>query len=109
MMMKLCEKKKVNSLDDEESFHKFVESLKLTFADREMYFSGQQNPKVKARHLLNNSYLNKRSKLITDKAIEDIIPGDPLTNKSLLRGCYKINMTGLRQIKCHKSISKRKT
>ena len=49
-----------------------------------MYFSGQQNPKVKARHLLNNSYLNKRSKLITDKAIEDIIPGNPLTNKSLL-------------------------
>ena len=72
MMMKLCEKKKVNSLDDEESFHKFVESLKLTFADREMYFSGQQNPKVKARHLLNNSYLNKRSRLITDKVIEDL-------------------------------------
>ena len=84
MMMKLCEKKKVKSLDDEESIHNFIESLKLTFADREMYFSGQQNPKVKANHLLNNDYLNKRSKLITNKAIEDIIPGDPLTNKSLL-------------------------
>jgi len=84
MMMKLAHKQKVYSLKDDESIHKFVESLKLTFADREMYFTGQENPKIKAEHLLNNNYLNKRLKIISNKAINSIIPGDPLSNKPLL-------------------------
>jgi len=83
-MMKLSSKLKISSLNNEEEIHKFIEILKLSFADREMYFTGQKNPKVKARHLLDNTYLSKRIKLISNKAIEDIIPGDPIKNKSLL-------------------------
>ena len=83
-MMKLSSKLKISSLNNEEEIHKFIEILKLSFADREMYFTGQKNPKVKARHLLDDTYLSKRIKLISNKAIEDIIPGDPIKNKSLL-------------------------
>ena len=83
-MMKLSSKLKISSLNNEEEIHKFIEILKLSFADREMYFTGQKNPKVKARHLLDDKYLSKRIKLISNKAIEDIIPGDPIKNKSLL-------------------------
>jgi gamma-glutamyltranspeptidase/glutathione hydrolase len=49
-----------------------------------MYFTGQEKPLVKANNLLNDQYLNKRLKLINNKAIDSIIPGDPLTKKSLL-------------------------
>ena len=83
-MMKLFEKQKLKNLTNENEVHHFVESLKLTFADREMYFTGQKKPQVTAHHLLNNQYLNKRLKLISPKAIESIIPGDPVKNKILL-------------------------
>ena len=84
MMLKMLNKQKIKSLNSANDIHKFTEILKLTFADREMYFTGKYNSKVKANHLLNDSYLNKRMQLIKEKAIDSIIPGNPLSNKSLL-------------------------
>ena len=84
MMLKMLNKQKIKSLNSAGDIHKFTEILKLTFADREMYFTGKYNSKVKANHLLDDSYLNKRMQLIKDKAIDSIIPGNPLSNKSLL-------------------------
>ena len=84
MMLKMLNKQKIKSLNSASDIHKFTEILKLTFADREMYFTGKYNSKVKANHLLNDSYLNKRMQLIKDKAIDSIIPGNPLSKKSLL-------------------------
>ena len=84
MMLKMLNKQKIKSLNSAGDIHKFIEILKLTFADREMYFTGKYNSKVKANHLLDDSYLNKRMQLIKDKAIDSIIPGNPLSKKSLL-------------------------
>ena len=84
MMLKMLNKQKIKALNSANDIHKFTEILKLTFADREMYFTGKYNSKVKANHLLNDSYLNKRIQLIKDKAIDSIIPGNPLSKKSLL-------------------------
>ena len=84
MMLKMLNKQKIKSLNSANDIHKFTEILKLTFADREMYFTGKYNSKVKANHLLNDSYLNKRMQLIKERAIDSIIPGNPLSNKSLL-------------------------
>ena len=84
MMLKMLNKQKIKSLNSAGDIHKFTEILKLTFADREMYFTGKYNSKVKANHLLDDSYLNKRMQLIKDKAIGSIIPGNPLSKKSLL-------------------------
>ncbi len=84
MMLKMLNKQKIKSLNSASDIHKFIEILKLTFADREMYFTGKYNSKVKANHLLNDSYLNKRMQLIKEKAIDSIIPGIPLSKKSLL-------------------------
>ncbi len=84
MMLKMLNKQKIKSLNSASDIHKFTEILKLTFADREMYFTGKHNSKVKANHLLNDSYLNKRMQLIKERAIDSIIPGNPLSNKSLL-------------------------
>ena len=84
MMLKMLNKQKIKSLNSAGDIHKFTEILKLTFADREMYFTGKYNSKVKANHLLDDSYLNKRMQLIKDKAIDSIIPGTPLSKKSLL-------------------------
>ncbi len=83
-MLKSLSKLKVSTLNNEEDIHKFTEILKLSFADREMYFTGQKNPKVKAHHLLNDKYLSKRIKLISKRAIGDIIPGDPINKRTLL-------------------------
>ena len=84
MMLKMANKQKIKTLQSADDIHKFIEILKLTFADREMYFTGKYNTKVKASHLLNDTYLNKRIRLITEKAIHTIIPGDPLSKNSLL-------------------------
>ncbi len=84
MMLKMLNKQKIKSFNSASDIHKFTEILKLTFADREMYFTGKYNSKVKANHLLNDSYLNKRIQLIKEKAIDSIIPGNPLSKKSLL-------------------------
>ncbi len=84
MMLKMLNKQKIKSLNSASDIHKFIEILKLTFADREMYFTGKYNSKVKANHLLNESYLYKRMQLIKEKAIDSIIPGNPLSKKSLL-------------------------
>ena len=84
MMLKMLNKQKIKSLNSAGDIHKFTEILKSTFADREMYFTGKYNSKVKANHLLDDSYLNKRMQLIKDKAIDSIIPGNPLSKKSLL-------------------------
>ena len=84
MMLKMLNKQKIKSLNSANDIHKFTEILKLTFADREMYFTGKYNSKVKANHLLNDYYLNKRMQLIKEKAIDSIIPGNPLSKKSLL-------------------------
>ena len=84
MMLKMLNKQKIKSLNSAGDIHKFTEILKLTFADREMYFTGKYNSKVKANHLLDDSYLNRRMQLIKDKAIDSIIPGNPLSKKSLL-------------------------
>ena len=84
MMLKMANKQKIKTLQSADDIHKFIEILKLTFADREMYFTGKYNTRVKASHLLNDTYLNKRIRLITEKAIDTIIPGDPLSHNSLL-------------------------
>ena len=84
MMLKMANKQKIKTLQSADDVHKFIEILKLTFADREMYFTGKYNSRVKASHLLNDTYLNKRIRLITKKAIDTIIPGDPLSKNSLL-------------------------
>ena len=84
MMLKMANKQKIKTLQSADDIHKFIEILKLTFADREMYFTGKYNTRVKASHLLNDNYLNKRIRLITEKAIDAIIPGDPLSKNSLL-------------------------
>ena len=84
MMLKMANKQKIKTLHSANDIHKFIEILKLTFADREMYFTGKYNSRVKASHLLNDTYLNKRIRLITEKAIDTIIPGDPLSKNSLL-------------------------
>jgi len=84
MMLKMANKQKIKTLQSADDVHKFIEILKLTFADREMYFTGKYNTRVKASHLLNDTYLNKRIRLITEKAIDKIIPGDPLSKNSLL-------------------------
>ena len=84
MMLKMANKQKIKTLQSANDIHKFIEILKLTFADREMYFTGKYNTRVKASHLLNDTYLNKRIRLITEKAIDTIIPGDPLSKNSLL-------------------------
>ena len=84
MMLKMANKQKIKTLQSADDIHKFIEILKLTFADREMYFTGKYKTRVKASHLLNDTYLNKRIRLITEKAIDTIIPGDPLSKNSLL-------------------------
>ncbi len=84
MMLKMANKQKIKTLQSADDIHKFIEILKITFADREMYFTGKYNTRVKASHLLNDTYLNKRIRLITEKAIDTIIPGDPLSKNSLL-------------------------
>ena len=84
MMLKMANKQKIKTLQSADDVHKFIEILKLTFADREMYFTGKYNTRVKASHLLNDTYLNKRIRLIAEKAIGTIIPGDPLSKNSLL-------------------------
>ena len=84
MMLKMANKQKIKTLQSADDIHKFIEILKLTFADREIYFTGKYNTRVKASHLLNDTYLNKRIRLITEKAIDTIIPGDPLSKNSLL-------------------------
>ncbi len=84
MMLKMANKQKIKTLQSADDIHKFIEILKLTFADKEMYFTGKYNTRVKASHLLNDTYLNKRIRLITEKAIDTIIPGDPLSKNSLL-------------------------
>ena len=84
MMLKMANKQKIKTLQSADDVHKFIEILKLTFADREMYFTGKYNTRVKASHLVNDTYLNKRIRLITEKAIDTIIPGDPLSKNSLL-------------------------
>ncbi len=84
MLLKMANKQKIKTLQSANDIHKFIEILKLTFADREMYFTGKYNTRVKASHLLNDTYLNKRIRLITEKAIDTIIPGDPLSKNSLL-------------------------
>ena len=84
MLLKLAQKQKIKCLDNEKSIHDFAEILKLVFADREMYFSGRENSKVQAKHLLNDRYLNQRLKLITNKVIEQIIPGNPMSNRPIL-------------------------
>ncbi len=84
MMLKMANKQKIKTLQSADDIHKFIEILKLTFADREMYFTGKYNTRVKASHLLNDKYLNKRIRLITEKAFDSIIPGDPLSKNSLL-------------------------
>ena len=94
MMLKMLNKQKIKSLNSAGDIHKFTEILKLTFADREMYFTGKYNSKVKANHLLDDSYLNKRMQLIKDKAIDSIIPGNPLSKKSLLPIENNINPWG---------------
>ena len=84
MIMAMAQSKNIHSLDSEKNIHQFIEILKLVFADREMYFSGNPKNKVKALDLIKNSYLNNRLKLIKDKASDILIPGDPLNNKSML-------------------------
>ncbi|MDC0861725.1 gamma-glutamyltransferase [Alphaproteobacteria bacterium] len=83
MMLAMSQSKKIYSLDSEKNIHQFIEILKLVFADREMYFSANPMNKVKANHLIQNDYLNKRLKLISEKASNNLIPGDPINVNSL--------------------------
>jgi len=58
MMMAMAKSKKIHSLDNEKNIHHFIEILKLVFADREMYFSGNPKNTVSAQDLIQNNYLN---------------------------------------------------
>jgi len=94
MIMAMAESKNIHSLDSEKNIHQFIEILKLVFADREMYFSGNPKNKVKALDLIKNSYLNKRIKLINNRASEFLIPGDPINNKKVLPVSHEIKPWG---------------
>lgn len=80
MLMSMAKKKNILSLDSEKNIHNFIEIIKLVFADREMYFSGNSKNKVKANHLINDKYLFERVKLIRNIASDELIPGNPIKN-----------------------------
>ena len=84
MMMAMAKSKKIYALDNEKNIHHFIEILKLVFADREMYFSGNPKNTVSAQDLIQDKYLNKRIKLISERASESLTPGDPLNGNSLM-------------------------
>ena len=47
-----------------------------------MYFSGNPKNNVNAQDLIQNDYLNNRLKLISNKASDKLIPGDPINGKT---------------------------
>lgn len=59
------------------ALHLFAEAGKLAYADRARYLADADFVPVPARQLLSSSYLEKRAKLITDRAMALAPPGDP--------------------------------
>jgi gamma-glutamyltranspeptidase/glutathione hydrolase len=72
------------SADDPEYIHLAVESLKLAFADRDIYYGDPDFVKIPSRTLLSKSYAAKRRSLIDqDKASLKHQPGDPQKSRPL--------------------------
>jgi gamma-glutamyltranspeptidase / glutathione hydrolase len=59
------------------SLHFFAEAGKLAYADRARYLGDSDFVAVPVKQLLSSSYLDKRAKLITDRAMALAPPGDP--------------------------------
>ena len=59
------------------ALHFFAEAAKLAYADRARYLGDPDFVPVPVRELLSSSYLDKRAKLITDRAMQLAPPGDP--------------------------------
>lgn len=59
------------------ALHLFAEAGKLAYADRARYLADADFVPVPVRQLLSSSYLEKRAKLITGRAVALALPGDP--------------------------------
>jgi gamma-glutamyltranspeptidase/glutathione hydrolase len=59
------------------ALHLFAEAGKLAYADRARYLGDADFVPVPVKQLLSSSYLEKRAKLITDRAMPLAPPGDP--------------------------------
>ena len=59
------------------SVHFFAEAGKLAYADRARYLGDSDFVSVPVKELLSPSYLDKRAKLITERAMALAPPGDP--------------------------------
>jgi gamma-glutamyltranspeptidase/glutathione hydrolase len=59
------------------ALHFFAESGKLAYADRGRYLGDPDFLPVPVKQLLSAAYLEKRAKLITDRAMPLAAPGDP--------------------------------
>ncbi|KXG87215.1 gamma-glutamyltransferase family protein [Agrobacterium bohemicum] len=55
--------------------HTVVEAMKLSFADREVYYGDPDFGQIPTQTLLSDGYNDERRKLITDKASMDLRPG----------------------------------
>lgn len=58
-----------------EFVHTVAEAMKLSFADREIYYGDPDFCEVPMAHLLSDAYADERRKLIGDKASLDLRPG----------------------------------
>jgi gamma-glutamyltranspeptidase/glutathione hydrolase len=64
------------------ALHFFGEAAKLAYADRARYLGDPDFVPVPVRELLSPSYLDKRARLITDRAMQLAPPGDPESGTS---------------------------
>lgn len=55
--------------------HTVVEAMKLSYADREVYYGDPDFGQIPTQTLLSDGYNDERRKLITDKASMDLRPG----------------------------------
>lgn len=55
--------------------HAVVEAMKLSYADREVYYGDPEFAQVPVETLLSDAYNDERRKLITDKASMELRPG----------------------------------
>ncbi|MCR6110028.1 gamma-glutamyltransferase family protein [Bacillus sp. A301a_S52] len=76
MALNILKNETFSSRDDEETFHKQIEAMKLAFADGEAYITDASQMKQRVDDLLSDTYSESRRKLISDEAL---LPkaGDP--------------------------------
>ncbi|TYT79618.1 gamma-glutamyltransferase [Treponema phagedenis] len=65
-------------INSPEYIHLFTEAFKLSFADRAKYMADTNFTSVPLGGLTAQAYADERAKLITDKAIEEAVSGDPV-------------------------------